>query len=75
MATITITNDDGKIYAKYDTKKVLWQVLEKKHIAEDMRKKDWLDLVYQNNKWSGFADEVSKLGREFVDEYSPSKFD
>tara|TARA_R100001163_G_C5040880_1_gene179050 strand:+ start:438 stop:665 length:228 start_codon:yes stop_codon:yes gene_type:complete len=75
MATITITNDDGTIYAKYNTDKVLWQILEKKHIAENMRKKDWLDLVYQNNKWCGFADEVSKLGREFVQEYTPSKFD
>jgi len=72
--TITITNDDGKVYAKYDTNKVLWQVLAKEHIGEDMTNKEWLDLISQNNKGAGFSDEVSRLGREFVDLYEPTKF-
>lgn len=72
MSKIIIKNDDGSIFAEYDTDKVLWQILEKEHIAEDMTKKQWLDLVYQNNKWSGFADEATRLGREFVADYEPT---
>ena len=72
MSTLILKNDDGKIIAEYDTDNVLWQVLEKEHIAEDMSDKEWSDLVYQNNKCSTFADEASRLGREIVSEYEPT---
>jgi len=67
MATIIIKDQDGKILEQYDTNKVLWQILEKKHIAENMSDDKWYDFVNDNE--SEFADEVSRVGKEFVENY------
>lgn len=71
MTKIIIKNDDGSILSEYDTDEVLWQVLEKNDIAEDMTKEQWLEFVDDNS--SEFADEVSSVGREFVSNYEPTE--
>jgi len=65
MAILIIKDDNGKTFKTFNTGEVLWQILEKKHIAEDMEEEDWLNFV--DNVSSDFADEVSRLGREFVE--------
>ena len=66
MAKLILQYEDGK-KIEYDTNNVLWQILEKKHIAEDMSDETWSNFVDDNS--SEFADEASTLGREFVSNY------
>jgi len=71
MSKIIIKNDDGSILSEYNTDEVLWQVLKKNDIAEDMTKEQWLDFVDDNS--SVFAEEVSSIGREFAADYETTK--
>ena len=66
MAKLILQYDDGET-VEYDTNNVLWQILEKKHIAEDMSDETWSNFVHDNT--SEFADEASSLGKEFVSNY------
>ena len=45
MAILIIKDDNGKTFKTFNTGEVLWQILEKKHIAEDMEEEDWLNFV------------------------------
>jgi len=67
MATIIIKDQNGEILEEYDTNNVLWQILKKEHIAEDMSDDKWYDFINDNE--SEFADEVSRIGKEFVENY------
>jgi len=62
---LQLIDNDGKVSDSWDTNKVLWQVIAKKHVNESMSDKKWENFI--DAKESHFADITSEIASELYD--------
>ena len=57
----------GKVLESWDTSKVLWQIIEKKHVNDELSDEKWEEFI--SAKESHFADNTSEIASELYDYY------
>ena len=64
---LQLIDNDGKVSDSWDTNKVLWQVIAKKHIDESMSNKKWENFI--DAKQDNFSEITSESADELYYNY------
>jgi len=55
----------GKVLESWNTSKVLWQIIEKKHVNDELSNKKWEEFI--NVKQDNFSEITSETAQELYD--------